>query len=42
MTQLSDNPTSMRAIEIIEPGGPEMLSLVEIPLPKIKAGEILI
>lgn len=32
----------MRAIEIIHPGGPEVLKLCERPLPVIKAGEVLI
>ena len=32
----------MKAIEIKEPGGPEMLTLVEVPRPELKKGEILI
>jgi NADPH2:quinone reductase len=32
----------MRAIEIIHPGGPEVLKLCERPLPLLKAGEVLI
>ncbi len=32
----------MRAIEIIHPGGPEVLKLCERPMPVIKAGEVLI
>lgn len=32
----------MRAIEIIHPGGPEVLKLCERPLPVLKAGEVLI
>ncbi len=32
----------MRAIEIIQPGGPEVLQSCERPLPVLKAGEVLI
>jgi len=32
----------MRAIEIIHPGGPEVLKVCERPLPVLKAGEVLI
>lgn len=32
----------MRAIEIKQPGGPEVLQLAERPLPVLKAGEVLI
>jgi NADPH2:quinone reductase len=32
----------MRAIEIIQPGGPEVLKLCERPVPQLKPGEILI
>ncbi|MEE2999682.1 MAG: NAD(P)H-quinone oxidoreductase [Pseudomonadota bacterium] len=32
----------MIAIDIKEPGGPEMLVSVEVPIPQLKAGEILI
>jgi NADPH2:quinone reductase len=32
----------MRAIEIVKPGGPEVLTLCERPMPTLKAGEILI
>lgn len=32
----------MRAIEIIKPGAPEVLTLCERPMPVIKAGEVLI
>ena len=32
----------MRAIEIIHPGGPEVLKLCERPMPELKAGEVLI
>jgi len=32
----------MRAIEIIHPGGPEVLKLSERPLPVLKSGEVLI
>ncbi len=32
----------MRAIEIIQPGGPEVLKLGERPMPVLKAGEVMI
>ena len=32
----------MRAIEIVQPGGPEVLKLCERPVPQLKPGEILI
>jgi NADPH2:quinone reductase len=32
----------MRAIEITQPGGPDVLSLCERPMPTVRAGEILI
>jgi len=32
----------MRAIEIVQPGGPEVLKLCERPVPQLKQGEILI
>jgi NADPH2:quinone reductase len=32
----------MRAIEIIHPGGPEVLKLCERPMPELNAGEVLI
>ena len=32
----------MRAIEIIHPGGPEVLTPCERPMPTLKAGEVLI
>jgi len=35
-------PETMMAIDIKEPGGPEMLVSVEVPIPQLKAGEILI
>jgi len=35
-------PTRMRAVEIERPGGPEVLSLVERPVPRPKSGEILV
>jgi NADPH2:quinone reductase len=35
-------PTSMRAIEIAGPGGPDVLRLVERPVPEPRAGEVLI
>ena len=35
-------PKQMKAIEIAKPGGPEVLKLVERPVPQPKANEILI
>lgn len=35
-------PSKMRAVEIAEPGGPEVLTPVERPLPQPKANEILV
>src|SRR5437588_8279986 len=35
-------PAKMRAVEISQPGGPEVLKLSERPLPQPKAHEILI
>ncbi|WP_095589547.1 NAD(P)H-quinone oxidoreductase [Actibacterium ureilyticum] len=35
-------PTTMRAVEISEPGGPEVLRLCERPVPTPQAGEIVI
>ena len=35
-------PQTMRAIEIVAPGGPENLRLVEMPVPQPGAGEVLI
>jgi NADPH2:quinone reductase len=35
-------PSTMRAVEIAKPGGPEVLRLVQRPVPQPKAGEILI
>lgn len=32
----------MRAIEIVQPGGPEVLKLCERPVPQLKPGEVLI
>jgi NADPH2:quinone reductase len=36
------SPTSMRVIEIAEPGGPDVLRPVQRPLPAPRAGEVLI
>lgn len=36
------NAKTMRAIEITQPGGPEVLQLSERPMPVLKAGEVLI
>ena len=35
-------PASMKAIAIREPGGPEVLTLVDRPLPQLSEGEILV
>ena len=35
-------PKTMRAIEITQPGGPEVLRLVERPIPALAAGEVLV
>ncbi len=35
-------PTTMRAVEITRPGGPEVLALTEQPVPQPMAGQILI
>jgi len=32
----------MRAVVIIEPGGPEVLEVQEVPDPEVAAGEVLI
>ena len=42
MTMANTLPTSMRAIEISTPGGPEGLTLCERPVPTPKADEIVI
>ncbi|HET6565932.1 MAG TPA: alcohol dehydrogenase catalytic domain-containing protein, partial [Xanthomonadales bacterium] len=35
-------PQTMRAIEIVEPGGPEVLQLAQRPVPQPASGEILV
>src|SRR4051812_49479820 len=35
-------PTSMRVIEIAEPGGPEVLRVAERPAPAPRPGEVLV
>lgn len=35
-------PTSMTVVDIIEPGEPEKLRLIDIPLPRISAGYLLV
>ncbi len=35
-------PEHMQAVEISRPGGPEVLQIVTRPLPRLKAGEVLI
>jgi NADPH2:quinone reductase len=42
MANISTTPDSMMAVNIKEPGGPEMLVPVKMPLPELKVGEILI
>lgn len=32
----------MRAIQIIQPGGPEVLQITELPMPNLQAGEVLV
>src|SRR5690606_9658890 len=39
---MSKLPETMQAIEIIEPGGPEVLQACERPLPDVGPGEVLI
>ncbi|XMO94265.1 NAD(P)H-quinone oxidoreductase [Hyphococcus formosus] len=39
---MTDIPHSMRAIEITEPGGPEVLRMVERPTPQVQENEILL
>ncbi|KAB2877484.1 MAG: NAD(P)H-quinone oxidoreductase, partial [Albidovulum sp.] len=35
-------PARMRAVEISRPGGPEVLQVTEVPVPKPGPGQILI
>lgn len=42
MTRMPSVPTSMRAIEIAGPGGPDVLRLVARPVPEPRAGEVLV
>ncbi|MEY0764455.1 MULTISPECIES: NAD(P)H-quinone oxidoreductase [Providencia] len=35
-------PTSMTVVDIIEPGGPEKLRLIDKPLPRVSAGYLLV
>src|SRR3982750_5061168 len=35
-------PSSMRALPIAAPGGPEVLRLVQRPVPELRAGEVLV
>jgi NADPH2:quinone reductase len=42
MANISTTPDSMMAVNIKEPGGPEMLVPVKMPLPELEVGEILI
>src|SRR5262245_10807643 len=39
---MSQPPESMRAVEIAEPGGPEVLRLAQRPVPVPREGEVLI
>src|SRR2546422_998619 len=41
-SKVAGAPMTMRAIEISQPGGPEVLKLVERPVPQPKAHEILV
>ena len=41
-TTIMSLPQKMRAVEITKPGGPEVLTAVERPLPQPKANEILV
>jgi len=38
----SDVPARMTAIEIAEPGGPEVLRAADVPVPRLNEGEVLI
>ena len=40
--EVSSVPSSMRAIEITQPGGPEVLQLTQRPVPRPGSGEVLI
>ena len=42
MPNTTQTPDVMTAVDIKEPGGPEMLVPVKVPLPKLQIGEILI
>ena len=35
-------PTDMVAVDIKEPGGPEVLTAITVPLPDVQAGDLLI
>lgn len=35
-------PKTMRAVEILEPGGPSVLRMTQRPIPELQAGEVLI
>ncbi len=39
---MSELPTTMRAIDPAAPGGPEVLTVVERPVPAPRAGEVLV
>lgn len=39
---MTDIPSSMRAIEIASPGGPDVLRVVQRPVPRIRDGELLV
>jgi NADPH:quinone reductase len=40
--EVKDLPSSMKAVRIAKPGGPEVLRLVDEPLPMVGAGEVLV
>jgi len=42
MSNKTQLPKIMRAMDIKQPGGPEMLIPVQVPLPELGVGEILI
>jgi putative PIG3 family NAD(P)H quinone oxidoreductase len=42
MSTSNDIPSTMNAVEIAEPGGPEVLRLCERPVPEPGAGEVLV
>lgn len=41
-TKIANLPSSMRVIDIVEPGGPEQLQARDVPLPQLKSGYLLV